>query len=67
MSLHTEPPKVGLVEKFVLVGGAVCANPTQREHSLITLEIILTYVLLLLYVEELRNFFVYNNYAYDYY
>ena len=31
VSIHREPPEVGLVEvnqKFVLVGGAVCVNPT---------------------------------------
>ena len=32
INFHIEPPEVGLVQKllmkFVLVGGAVCANPT---------------------------------------
>ena len=39
MSLHREPPEVGLVKKvnrkFVLVGGTAGANITERAHSLI--------------------------------
>ena len=39
VSLHREPPEVGLIEKLTVIGGgAVRANPTQRvlPHSLIT-------------------------------